>query len=175
MESVWIQEKRLNPLSTECVYKQKKRPNSLNRKCVWKHGNDQILWIRNVSKNMETTNSFEYGMCQKTWKRPNPLNTESVKKHGNDQILWVRNVSGNMETTNSFQYGVYLETWGTTKSFEYRNNDLCDTHTQTAPIIYKSWQWWPIISTFMMIKHPGAGWQKLAGFRRAQNNPSELS
>ena len=24
-----------------------------------------------------------------------------------------------------------LETWGTTKSFEYRNNDFCDTDTQT--------------------------------------------
>ena len=52
MESVWIQEKRPNPLNTECVYKQKKWPNSLNTECVKKHGNDQILWVRNVSGNM---------------------------------------------------------------------------------------------------------------------------
>ena len=65
-------------LNSESVYKHEKRPNPLNTK---------------VSRNMETANSFEYGMCQETWKRPIPLTT---------------NVSGNMETTNSFEYGMKL-------------------------------------------------------------------
>ena len=53
-------------LNSESVYKHEKWPNPLNTK---------------VSRNMETTNSFEY---------------KCVKKHGNDQFLWVRNVAINV-------------------------------------------------------------------------------
>ena len=37
--------------------------------------NSQFLWVGNVSRNMETTNSFDY---------------KCVKKHGNDQIFWLQ-------------------------------------------------------------------------------------
>ena len=42
--------------------------------------------------------------------------------------------------TKYLEYGKCLETGETAKSFEYRNNDFCDRHTdtQTAPITYKS-------------------------------------
>ena len=67
----------------ECVYKREKRPNLLNTES--KH------------------------FCDKHWKqkkRPNPLTTK---------------VSRNMETTNSFEYG---------------NNDFCDTQTHRQFILY---------------------------------------
>ena len=60
--------KRPNSLSTECSYKREKRPNLLNteskhfRDKHWKQKKRPNLLTTKVSRNMETANSFEYGM-----------------------------------------------------------------------------------------------------------------
>ena len=60
--------KRPIPLSTECSYKREKQPNLLNteskhfRDTHWKQKKRPNLLTTKVSRNIETTNSFEYGM-----------------------------------------------------------------------------------------------------------------